>query len=47
MNSGFWLSAVILVSGVAVAGLMLPNKARTSQVERVKDTRSQELAAID
>ncbi len=34
MNSGFWLSAAVLASGVAVAAFMLPNRTRTTQVER-------------
>jgi len=37
MNAGFWLSASVLASGVAVAALMLPNKARATQVERAAD----------
>ena len=34
MNTGFWLSAVIMGSAVVVAGFLLPNNARTIQVER-------------
>ncbi len=34
MNSGFWLSAAVLAGGCVVAVSMLPNRARTTQVER-------------
>ncbi len=34
MSIGFWLSAAILGSAVVVAGFLLPDKARTIQVER-------------
>lgn len=34
MNSGFWLSAGVLVTGVAVAAFMLPNRARVVQAAR-------------
>jgi Na+/melibiose symporter-like transporter len=34
MNSGFWLSAGVLATGVAVAAFMLPNRARVVQVAR-------------
>ncbi len=34
MNSGFWLSAAVLATGVVVAAAMLPNVARVAQVER-------------
>jgi len=37
MNSGFWLSAAVLASGVVVAAAMLPNTARATQVERSAD----------
>jgi len=37
MNSGFWLSAAVLASGVVVAAAMLPNTARATQVERTDD----------
>ena len=37
MNSGFWLSAAIMASGVIVAGWLLPNKARTAQVKRTDE----------
>ena len=37
MNSGFWLSAAVLASGVAVAAALLPNRARVAQVERTND----------
>jgi MFS transporter, DHA2 family, multidrug resistance protein len=35
MNSGFWLSAAILGSAVAIAAWLLPDQARTQQVERL------------
>jgi EmrB/QacA subfamily drug resistance transporter len=35
MNSGFWLSAAILAGAVGIAAWLLPNQARTLQVERV------------
>ena len=34
MNSGFWLSAAIMASGVVIAGLLLPDRPRSTQVER-------------
>ncbi|MBG7605342.1 MAG: MFS transporter [Actinobacteria bacterium] len=34
MNSGFWLSAAVLATGVVVAAILIPNTARTDQVER-------------
>lgn len=34
MNTGFWLSSAVLVAGVIVAAWLLPNRARTHQVER-------------
>lgn len=34
MNTGFWLSAVVMASGVVLAALLLPNEARATQVER-------------
>jgi EmrB/QacA subfamily drug resistance transporter len=34
MNSGFWLSAVVLSSAVVVAAVLLPNRSRATQVER-------------
>lgn len=37
MNSGFWLSAAVLAAGVAVAGWLLPDRARADQVERESD----------
>ncbi len=37
MNSGFWLSAAVLAGGVAVAAWLLPNEARSHQVERDTD----------
>ncbi|MGI9645278.1 MAG: MFS transporter, partial [Ilumatobacteraceae bacterium] len=37
MNSGFWVSAAVLATGVVVAAVLLPNKARTTQVERSDD----------
>ena len=41
MNSGFWLSAAVLASGVVVAAVLIPNKARTDQVERSDPETSQ------
>jgi EmrB/QacA subfamily drug resistance transporter len=37
MNSGFWFSAAVLASGVGLAAWLLPNQARTEQVERNTD----------
>jgi hypothetical protein len=37
MNSGFWVSAAVLASGVAIAAWLLPDRARTVQVERDAD----------
>jgi uncharacterized membrane protein len=34
MNSGFWLSAAVLATAVGLAAWLLPNQARTEQVER-------------
>ena len=34
MNTGFWLSAAVLATGVVVAAILIPNTARTDQVER-------------
>ncbi len=34
MNTGFWLSAAVMASGIAAAALLLPNRARAAQVER-------------
>jgi EmrB/QacA subfamily drug resistance transporter len=34
MNSGFWLSAAVMASGVAIAAALLPNHARSTQVAR-------------
>jgi predicted MFS family arabinose efflux permease len=41
MNSGFWLSAAVLATGVVVAAVLIPNKARTDQVERSDPETSQ------
>jgi DHA2 family multidrug resistance protein-like MFS transporter len=38
MNSGFWLSAAILASAIGIAAWLLPNEARTEQVERIEST---------
>lgn len=38
MNSGFWLSAAVLATGVILAAWLLPNEARTQQVERTAPT---------
>lgn len=35
MNTGFWLSAAIMGAGVVVAAVLLPDRARTTQVERI------------
>jgi EmrB/QacA subfamily drug resistance transporter len=37
MNTGFWLSAAVMASGVVIAALLLPNRARTEQVERATE----------
>jgi len=34
MNSGFWLSTAVLATGVVLAAWLLPNQARSQQVER-------------
>ena len=39
MNSGFWVSAAVLASGVAIAAWLLPNRARAIQVAREADGR--------
>ena len=33
MNTGFWISAVVVGFGIVIAAAMLPNRARTIQVE--------------
>ncbi|MCH7789593.1 MAG: MFS transporter [Acidobacteria bacterium] len=47
MNSGFWLSAAVLASGVVIAAVMLPNKARVVQVERTPDEAEDPIVRID
>ena len=48
MNTGFWLSAAILASGVALAAWLLPNQARTEQVTRtVADITTPSLVPVD
>jgi len=37
MNSGFWLSAAIMAGSVVIAAVLLPNRARSTQVERTED----------
>jgi Na+/melibiose symporter-like transporter len=38
MNSGFWLSAAVMASGVAVAAILLPKRARSAQAVRETST---------
>jgi hypothetical protein len=35
MNSGFWISAAIMTTAVGIAAALLPNQARSTQVERL------------
>ena len=39
MNSGFWLSAAIMLSGAVVAATLLPKRARVAQVQRTVEVR--------
>ena len=45
MNSGFWLSTAVLVSGSLVALWLLPNRLRADQVRRPGDELADELTA--
>jgi EmrB/QacA subfamily drug resistance transporter len=47
MNSGFWLSAAVLASGVVIAAVLLPNKARVDQVERTAEEADDPAIEVD
>ena len=46
MNSGFWFSAAILAAAVVIAAWLLPNRARTHQVERSDEAAPADLSGI-
>jgi len=45
MNSGFWLSAVVLATAVALAAWLLPDEARSEQVVRESDQEDAQLSS--
>ncbi len=46
MNSGFWLSTVVMATGAVVAATLLPRVSRADQVERVEPVERIELATV-
>lgn len=44
-RAGFWLSAAVLAGGVGIAAWLLPNRARSTQVER-EDSVDAELGSV-